>query len=327
MSEFKRGFDETGLQALRDALQQPRHWWRDLLSLWRPSGHPSGDDGLRLAIRNGYMNFYRWGQSVARVAVDAKRRPYVEVHAKYVLSKPERHTAASNEYVSLMADTIVRPLGLGTLPYEGDATLRSWVNTVNETFVDAEKREVDRLLDLAANSGIVDLEMGLPAWGDMVSAPRIDLVALERARGRLTVFFGEIKLVDDGRLRSSKPVETDKNPEVLCQLRHYRRYLESPDRRKLVAEQYVNAAKLLKGVHEAAANADIRVRPLGDAITAAAAGEEIFVEPLPRLIVINDANANQTAWKVHEAKLETERARVPMRVLNGAEPLKFGEWP
>src|ERR1700733_15377002 len=43
------------------------HWFKDLLSLWRPSGHSRGAEGLRVAIRNGYLNFYRLGQSVARV--------------------------------------------------------------------------------------------------------------------------------------------------------------------------------------------------------------------------------------------------------------------
>jgi hypothetical protein len=54
MAQFGRKFDDRGLEALEDALTLPEqsHWWRDLLSLWYPSGQSTGDFGLRLAIRN-----------------------------------------------------------------------------------------------------------------------------------------------------------------------------------------------------------------------------------------------------------------------------------
>lgn len=74
-----------GWQAFEEAAKSAEpHWFKDLLSLWRPSGHPSGDHGLRLAIRNGYLNFYRLGQSFARVAY-VSGKLIAEVHYKYVL--------------------------------------------------------------------------------------------------------------------------------------------------------------------------------------------------------------------------------------------------
>lgn len=102
VNTFARRFDHAAAQRCQ------AQWWRDLLSLWRPAGVPSGDDGLRLAVRNGYLNFYRLGQSVGRVEV--KRGELVcFVHAKYV--RPEsrnelghwnrwsgRHIGAASRY-------------------------------------------------------------------------------------------------------------------------------------------------------------------------------------------------------------------------------------
>jgi hypothetical protein len=78
----------TGWSALENAATSDEpHWFKDLLSLWRPSGHCSGATGLRLTIRNGYLNFYRLGQSVARVyCVSGELR--ADVHSKYVLREP-----------------------------------------------------------------------------------------------------------------------------------------------------------------------------------------------------------------------------------------------
>ena len=82
-ANFERGL--TDWDAFEKAATSTEsHWFKDLLSLWRPSGHSSGTTGLRLAIRNNYLNFYRLGQSVARVhCVSGELRAYV--HYKYVL--------------------------------------------------------------------------------------------------------------------------------------------------------------------------------------------------------------------------------------------------
>ena len=44
---------------------------RDLLAEWAPSGTPGS---LRLAVRNGYLNFYHLGQSVSKVELHSKRK-------------------------------------------------------------------------------------------------------------------------------------------------------------------------------------------------------------------------------------------------------------
>jgi hypothetical protein len=78
-----------GCNAFENAAKSDEpHWFKDLLSLWRPSGHCSGAEGLRIAIRNGYLNFYRLGQSVARVYC-VSGELVADVHYKYVLREPQ----------------------------------------------------------------------------------------------------------------------------------------------------------------------------------------------------------------------------------------------
>lgn len=252
MSQFGRAFDERGLDALENALI---HWWRDLLMLWRPSGQPTGDEGLRLAIRNGYMNFCRRGQSIARVSLDRQKQPILKVHAKYVSPKLYDHVTDGQEYVTLKSNSIVRPFGRPALQYEGIETLKRWVQTVDRGHADVEKSLVDDLLAIKKNGGVIDLEMGLPAWGDVKSAKRIDLVSINRVGSQLMVFLGEVKRISDDRLRCRGPIKQDDTalvPKILVQLRHYQNYLAKSGHRKLVGEQYANAARLLKRLRKMA---------------------------------------------------------------------------
>ena len=326
MAQFARTFDERGLQALENALSQPEHghWWSDLLGLWCPSGHPTDEHGLRLAIRNGYMNFYRRGQSVARVSLNRKRQPILSVHAKYVVPKAERNSIEGQEYVTLTTNAIVRREGRPTLPYEGMETLNRWIRSIDEEYRGKEKTLVDSLLSVPANDGVIDLEMGLPAWHGNAAASRMDLVSINRVKGRLTIVFGEVKCVTDSRLRCRAPVKQDETPEVLKQLSDYRRYLAEPGHRQIVGKQYANAARLMRRLR-AMADTVGPVRTLGRAILDAAECQDLEVAELARLIVINEDGANQAAWEIHRAKLEEEKERVLMTVLNAPAPLQFGD--
>src|SRR5258708_24759410 len=147
--------------------------------------------------------------------------------------------------------------------------------------------------------------MGLPAWDGKRTAPRMDLVSIDRVDGQLTVFFGEVKLVGDERLRCRAPLVRDEMPEVLRQLSVYRNYLANPERGQQVGEQYSNAAQVMKRLREMADAIGPR-RPLGRAILHAAE-EKLTVAELARLIVRNDNRADQSAWAEHRSKLETER--------------------
>lgn len=42
---FRRGLSAPQMNALKTAAQTTDHWWRDLVTLWKPSGVNSGDYG------------------------------------------------------------------------------------------------------------------------------------------------------------------------------------------------------------------------------------------------------------------------------------------
>lgn len=322
MAQFIRKLD--GLDALEKMLTSSEQgtWWRDLLTLWRPSGQRAGKDGLRLAIRNNYMNFYRRGQSIARVSFDRSKRPVLSVHAKYVLPKAERKFVGQ-EYVRLTTTTIVRRGEHLGLPYEGVKTLREWICAVDEEYGGDEKTFIDDLLSVQGNDGIIDLEMGLPAWGTVTTAPRMDLVTIEPANGQLTVFFGEVKLITDSRLRCRGPLVRDQMPEVLKQLSMYRKYLAVAEHRAQIGKQYSVAACVLKRLREMADTVG-PILPLGKAILQSA-GEKLAVAELARLIIMNDDRIDQRVWAGHRIKLDAESKCVPIIELSEPAALKLGE--
>jgi hypothetical protein len=68
---------EFQIERLCDCVLKENGWLSDLLQLWHPSGDAIGRDTdqegkehLRLAIHNGSLNFYRAGQSMAKVDFD-----------------------------------------------------------------------------------------------------------------------------------------------------------------------------------------------------------------------------------------------------------------
>lgn len=294
MSAFGRGLTKPDEEALlRMARDAEPNWFRDLLALWTPSGSPSGPSGLRLAVRNGYLNFYRRGQSVARVAVGRDGRPFAQTHVKYAYG-PERIEQA---YARLRDERIERR-GLPTLPYEGPATLSGWIDAIegggsgagsHRGWVGEEKDAVDQTI--AGNPEIIDLEMGLPAEPGSRSAYRMDVVALERSPEGPRVVFWEAKLIADPRLRSR-----DKKTgalKVVNQLQQYARYVEDEGRRAAVGAAYAETCRLLVRLHSAAAEFGPAPQ-LDDIVRQAAASKgSLAVDPRPRLVVFDAGQASR----------------------------------
>lgn len=325
MSQFARQL--TNLEKLggRAADSLPL-WWKDLLSLWTPSGVDSGSDGLRLAIRDGYLNFYRLGQSIARVEIDGQGMPTATTHFKYVGGTGEGRP--DREYVALRDDWLVWQRGgrEERRAYKsGD--LKSWIAVVNHEprsggksgFAGDEKKFVDRLV--TANPNVIDLEMGLPAWGERRTAPRMDLVAIEEGR---RVVFWEAKLVEDSRLRCRAPIERnskreDLKPEVLKQLYDYREFLANPEHVRLVETAYRQAAREMQILWGLTGRGE-EMR-LGDDLLAAARLSELDVDQEPRLVVFNKPVSK--SWSVHEAKLRNvpDEPHARMIVLQDCAPL------
>lgn len=316
---FARSLSDAQMQALREATDDLNHWWRDLLSLWRPSGHQTADDGLRLAIRNGYLNLYRRGQSVARVAFDAGGRPTLSVHAKYVIDDEERQLPKLS-YARLVDNQLVHR-GLPSRPYAGTTSLRAWIKVIDQHFTvaDGEKPLIDRLLDVSGNGNVLDLEMALPAWGEVKSAPRMDLVTIEDVGGALTVVFGEVKTIDDGRIRCQA---AEGQPKVVGQLGDYKRYLDQEGHCEAIAVAYRSTAERLVELNAMAA----KVRgehELGANIVRVARGEPLKVAREATLVVVRRGDYSEAHWKRHNDRLR-DREKVKMTVLNASDAMNLG---
>jgi hypothetical protein len=300
----------TGWSAFENAARSDEpHWFKDLLSLWRPSGHCSGEDGLRIAIRNGYLNFYRLGQSVARVEyLSGELVAYV--HYKYVRVEP-RPGMSKSPYLRLTQNGVFfRETKVAI--YEGLSTLRDWIANVEEKHAGVEKSIVDELVE--KNDHVIDLEMALPAWTLPKVAVRMDLVAIEDGK----VVFWEVKTVDDSRIRCRAEFEEDKFPHVLEQLSHYRVFLKEDSHIEQVESAYRRAAGFLVKLRALADENKIGpALKLGDSIVAASQAHRLDVARLANLVVVDLKAAPKgpawTSWKSsHEAKL---KGKIPMLVL------------
>lgn len=253
MTEFARKLDVH--QILSHVRDVPNGAVAALLENWVVFGqrpHREGKLGLRLAIRNGYVNFYAVGQSVAKLSVSS-RTFKLETHRKYHLgivknesldAGPDYLTFSGTDLLCLTSDDVAR-----------------W-NRSARTFANAEKSFVDRLL--LQNSNIIDLEVALPG----ATAPRIDLAVVDVAEGRCTVGFWEAKCIDSRGLRAA----TWNNPAVFGQVERYAAWLS--DKVPAVAVAYQNVAKILVELADGLVGLDEQrfghLRKLDDSIRALA---------------------------------------------------------
>jgi hypothetical protein len=249
-----------------------------LFARWVLPGEDAGPHGLRLAIRNGYLNFYVKGQSVGELRM-INRQPRLKIHTKYANnimkgSKPD--IPVGQTYETLDADQLAAI---------GPGVVDGWISTA-ETYAGDEKRFVDDLV--AVTPGVLDLEMGLPAdasaQGEDRVAPRMDLVVAQRTQ----IAFWEAKCATNGELRAVASYEEDaagryvRGPHVVKQLRRYQRWMEGTRRQRQVSDAYVDTARLLLELAE-------RFAKNGPAIEAwralKEAGDNAKVVPAPGVVV------------------------------------------
>lgn len=273
-SAFRRNLSSGRLARLNDVAARPG-WWRELLAAWRPSGH---GEGYRLAVRGNYLNFYLAGQSVARIGFGRGDAPHAEVHHKYL----GQDRAARSPYVRLGADAAF--------------DLQAASARIAAAHLTAEKTGLERFV--AANGGILDLEMALPAEGDRTSALRIDLVLIEeRPDGQLQLAFWEAKRISDKRLR-----RREGDAEVVGQGAAYARFLEA--NAEAVIAAYRETAKVLLALHDMASAHGLTPPPLDALIVRFAHEATASLDPRPRLLIIDDGAARDaSAWNHHLAKL------------------------
>lgn len=277
MSTFGRKFK---LERLTEAALEKNVWLCDLLSSWEPPGEFIGETSsrteehhLRLAIRNGYINFYRAGQSVARVCFDRNKFLQAKIHNKYVF-----RGAIGQEYITLSSTGFREPGKEELIPYDC-GHLGEWISNAN-FYVDNEKCFVDEVV--SRNPNVIDLEMGLPAYLEAKEerrAPRMDLVALEPAGKSWRLVFWEAKRVGDSRLRSRS------EPKVLGQFLKYTRWLSEKGHEELVAQAYQCNCRLLVALHAIAKQHQPGLRELGPGIRFIAANSTPAIDKKPRLLI------------------------------------------
>jgi hypothetical protein len=263
------------------------NWWKDLLKLWRPSGSTAEDHGLRLAVRNNYLNFYSKGQAIARVGFNHACQPYLETHVKYAFGPDEEIQACAR-----LEGTVIRhPNSEKQLNYNGESTLREWIDQAQE-YAGTEKQFVDKLV--ADNPAIIDLEIALPARGVGETAPRMDCAGLEREGNVIRIVFWEAKMIGNGGLKSLS------EPAVVRQVRRYHDYLNDSERAQNFVLAYRNVCCLLQEFRKMA---DVPGRKLNLDQLVSDAGlkdSKLEVDPEPRIIIFGEKTGN---WLSHEKRL------------------------
>ena len=217
----------------------------ELFKHWVLPGEDGGAHGLRLAIRNGYLNFYVKGQSVAELRFTSSA-PKIKIHRKYkegFKKGDERATKIGQAYVTVRGDELQSVTASEVL---------NWIETA-ETYAGDEKRFVDDLV--AVTPGVIDLEMALPAdesaeAGSRV-APRMDMVVAQGAE----IAFWEAKCATNGELRAKSEhgltIENKKvGPAVVWQLLRYVDWINRGERIDEVRGAYVDAAQRLLAMAE-----------------------------------------------------------------------------
>jgi hypothetical protein len=305
MSTFGRKFS---IELISDQIRWGNPWFKDMLLGWRPAGDALHRDAieapkhvsngqlpeedpkrLRLAVRNGYLNLYRGGQSVARIGFDSDGGLQARIHNKYV----NGDKGSDQAYVTLTSAGFLDQERNWLRAYGGLADLHGCIANANK-HVGKEKRFVD--LIVARNADIIDLEMALPAYSldpKERRAPRMDLVALEPAGNRWRIVFWEAKLVSDARARCRGD---DVSPKVVDQLMQYTTWLRYANHLELVASAYQNVCRLLVAFHRLAKRVNPGIEELGPGIIAAAAADmpRLLVDDEPRLLIDNRTSDDST---------------------------------
>ncbi len=226
-----------------------------LFERWVLPGERAIDDQipLRLAVRDGYLNFYANGQSVAKLS-GGREEPRIEVHWKYIegVAPGDKHPEPSSTYVRVPA--------LMAAGVDAASEVERWIRCAT-SYADKEKTFVEQLV--AANPNILDLEMGLPGDSRFKSckpkhaaryeganppkvAPRMDIVAVVNDGPDLALVFWEAKLATNGELRAKLSGEAEgSKPHVCYQLDDYEHWLGLADRKEQVISAYRAAAGTL----------------------------------------------------------------------------------
>jgi len=291
--------------ALDKLVGQNPLWWKNLLEKFKPAGEELSTYGLRLAVRENYLNFYHNGQAIAKVGFNRDKQLYSEQHIKYVF---EGATTQNKTRITDDDSTIINPEDPSqTVHYLGFETLEKWIKQ-SRIHSGEEKKFVD--LVVAANSTVIDMEVGLPGSGY-----RIDLAALERHGDEIRLVFWEAKLATDGRCRSNSEY-----PEVHEQLARYRQFLTNPKRQTELKAAYVFTCQVLHHMNE------VIGKPTDELIVQVATGQcPLIIDEEPRLLISYKAEDDKrNTWSRHEEKLIMNHVVMQMMTETSGHKLQRG---
>ena len=302
---FRRWFPT---QNLTSQVLKKNPWFGDLLTLWRPSGTSgrheasSSDYHLRLAVRDGYLNFYRAGRSLALVRFGSGGELKAKIHNKFIFGEK----GSGQSYVTLTSKGLLESEHGPSRPYGGMKMMRSWIHNACAPH-QYEKLFVDSVI--AQNANIIDVEMALPAFLDAhakrkhtdpeqkqrPTAPRMDLVALEHSANGWELVFWEAKLISNGEAKS----EGDTEPRVIEQLGRYTAWLRKGNHVEVVRDAYRTNCRILVALREIAKRYRSDIEALGDGVLAVGAlGANVpELDEKPRILV--DARKPDTAFVGH----------------------------
>lgn len=240
MEEFGRTFRSSVLA--EHVRANPAAVVARLFRYWALPGERGATNSLRVAIRNGYVNLYVGGQSVARIAA-SQRRLSLTLHRKYhsgLEAGTEEARRCDQARVTLSDADLRSP--------ETALSVERWITTARG-YCGAEKLFVDDLI--ASNPEVVDLEMALPASEALRNkkggkfVPRMDVVTLVTQSGPPCLNFWEAKCAANSELRANEEIDfsAETGARVAGQLRKYERALEG--REQQVCKAFQNAGQVL----------------------------------------------------------------------------------
>jgi len=306
-------FNRTLKPAFVAALQaQP--WW----------GAIAGDPDLFIAVRDGYINVYYRGCSLALIRYSGSS-PEVQVHYKYLVP-PELKSpyitlsSPASESMTQFTEKLTRDLGKinqikrASRPYAGmEKTGVHKIIRENSNVIDVE---IALSLDVtgADPDGSACEEVSFSEVGGATarikekrgSAPRIDLAAFcKNKAGKVELVLFEAKLYSDPRIKAKG---TAKPMVVKEQIPKYTELLQTY--KSDLRQSYRRAAKLLIELRGEKAFAPV--------VAEVADGTPFTINTEPRLIVFGfDKDQRDNKWGAHLAKL---KKLLPGRVLAAGNP-------
>jgi len=277
-----------------------REWWRELLA-YRDEGIP-----LFVAVRNNYLSVYVCGRAIFKEIREKKNGAIHAIFDKRYFYGPKTPVGD----LIFNGDNVCDKKS-GAVIQGGTARLRDlerWVKEikkyklVNLDDVTLSKESMDIgekecLASRAANPKVINLEMALKGFvsNGRRTAPRIDMVHLERNGPDVACVFTEAKLF---RNKDSLRKSGEDDAPVVTQVLDYKRYLEK--NKDDIRSAYRKACKLLIPIRKAqGAKVDSLLEDV-------AGGASLNLVTLPRVLIFRTGQVSPrsaVAWAPHREKI------------------------